>query len=111
MHFFLLQQKVDETQLNYRKLAGAKPFQPVNWIPGKVSEMETKHTNPITKMTEGITEVVRGSLTEEDNEDNREFWIFASQIADRIFLIVFSIVLVWSISSILKQVPDHYSFP
>lgn len=102
---------MDETELNYHKLAGAKPFQPVNWIPGKVPEMETEHTNPIIKMTEGITEVVRGSLREEDNERDREFWIFASQIADRIFMIVLSIFFVFSISSILKQVPDHYSFP
>ena len=112
MHFFfLLQQKVDGIESNYHKLAGAKPFQPVNWIPGKVPEIETEHTNPIIKMTEGITEVVRGSLREEDNERDREFWIFASQIADRIFMIVLSIFFVFSISSILKQVPDHYSFP
>lgn len=97
---------MDETELNYHKLAGAKPFQP-----GKVPEIETKHTNPIIKMTEDITEVVRGSLREENNERDREFWIFVSQIADRIFLIVLSIFLVCSISSILKQVPDHYSFP
>lgn len=103
--------KVVETESNYLKLVGTKPFKPVNLSPSKLPALVNKPTNTLTKITEGITELAKRSLSEEDSELDREFWIFASQIADRIFLILFSIALVCSISAILSQIPDHYSFP
>ncbi|XP_068742628.1 neuronal acetylcholine receptor subunit alpha-10-like isoform X2 [Montipora capricornis] len=102
---------VDEIELNYLKLAGANPFQPGNLIASVVPGMVTKPTSTLATITDGIDEVAKSSQRQEDNEQDREFWIFTSQIADRIFLIIFSIVLVCSVSAILSQVPDHYSFP
>ena len=102
---------MDETESNYLKLMGARPFKPVNLTPSKLPAVLNKPTNTFTKITDGINELVKSSLREEEGELDREFWIFASQIADRVFLIVFSIVLVCSISSILSEIPDHYSFP
>lgn len=108
---FISYAKADETESNYIKLVGAKPFKPVNLTPSKLPATAIKPTNTLTKITEGINELAKSSLKEEDGELDKEFWIFASQIADRVFLIIFSIVLVCSISSILSEIPDHYSFP
>ena len=102
---------MDEIELNYLKLAGANPFQPGNLIASVVPGMVTKPTSTLATITDGIDEVAKSSQRQEDNERDRDFWIFTSQIADRIFLIIFSIVLICSVSAILSQVPDHYSFP
>ena len=101
--------KVEETEKNYIKLVGAKQFKPVNLTPSKLPSMAIKPPTTLSKLTEGITELAKNSLREEEHERDREFWIFASQVADRIFFIVFAVVLICSTTTILSEVPDHYS--
>lgn len=103
--------KVEDAESNYIKLVGAQPFKPVNLTPSKLPATVIKPTSTLTKITEGINELAKGSLREEDGELDREFWIFTSQVVDRIFLIIFSIAMVCSTSAILSQIPHHYSFP
>lgn len=71
--------------------------------------MAIKPPTTLSKLTEGITELAKNSLREQELERDREFWIFASQVADRIFFIVFAVVLICSTTTILSEVPDHYS--
>lgn len=101
--------KVEETEKNYIKLVGAKQFKPVNLTPSKLPSMAIKPPTTLSKLTEGITELAKKSLREEEHERDREFWIFASQVVDRIFFIVFAVVLICSTTTILSEVPDHYS--
>lgn len=101
--------RVEETEKNYIKLVGAKQFKPVNLTPSKLPSMAIKPPTTLSKLTEGITELAKNSLREQEHERDREFWIFASQVADRIFFIVFAVVLICSTTTILSEVPDHYS--
>lgn len=100
---------MEETEKNYIKLVGAKQFKPVNLTPSKLPSMAIKPPTTLSKLTEGITELAKNSLREQELERDREFWIFASQVADRIFFIVFAVVLICSTTTILSEVPDHYS--
>lgn len=99
---------MEELESNCIKLIGAKPFKPVNLTPSKLQATAAKPTNTLTKIMEGINELAKGSLREEDHQLDKEFWIFVSQVVDRIFLVIFSIVLVSSTSAILAQIPNHY---
>ena len=109
-HFFFSDSscKVEELESNCIKLVGAKPFKPVNLSPSKLPATVVKPANTFTKIIEGINELAKGSLREEDNQLDKEFWIFVSRIVDRMFLVIFSIVLVSSTSAILAQIPNHY---
>ena len=100
---------MEELESNCIKLVGAKPFKPVNLTPSKLPATAIKPPSTFTKITDGINDLAKRSLQEEDNQLDREFWIFVSQVVDRIFLIIFSIVLVSSTSAILAQIPSHYS--
>ncbi|KAL9985144.1 hypothetical protein ACROYT_G007513 [Oculina patagonica] len=101
--------KVEELESNCIKLVGAKPFKPVNLSPSKLPAMAIKSTNTLTKITDGINDLAKRSLKEEDTQLDREFWIFVSKVVDRVFLIIFSLVLVSSTSAILAQIPNHHS--
>lgn len=99
---------MEELESNCIKLVGAKPFKPVNLSPSKLPATALKPTNTLTKIMEGINELAKASLREEENQLDKEFWIFVSQVVDRMFLVIFSIVLVSSTSAILAQIPSHY---
>ena len=99
---------MEELESNCIKLVGAKTYKPVNLSPSKLPLTATKPTNTLIKIMEGINELAKGSLREEDHQLDRDFWIFVSHVVDRMFLVIFSIVLVSSTSAILAQIPNHY---
>lgn len=103
--------KVEEFESNCIKLVGAKTFKPVNLSPSKLPATIAKPPSTLTKITEGISELARRSKKEEDAELDREFWIFVSKIADRLFLIIFSMVLLSSTGAILAQIPIYANSP
>lgn len=98
---------MEEFESNCIKLVGAKPFKPVNLTPSKLPAIIAKPPSTFNQITEGINELAKRSLKEEDAELEKDFWIFVSKVVDRVFLILFSIVLVSSTSAILAQIPSH----
>ena len=101
---------MEDLESEYIKLAGAKLFKPVNLSPSKLPSRAKPPVSTINKIAVGINELAKNSLKTEESVQDKEFWVFASQVADRIFLIVFSLMLFASMSVILSEVPEHYTF-
>lgn len=104
--------KLEDLETRCIKLAGTKPFKTENYnlSPSKLALALDRKTPPSAsvKLIEGINVVTKRSLKEEEMAYDKEFWIFVSEIADRIFLILFSTALIISSLTILSEVPSHY---
>ena len=106
-----LPQPSDPPYLNSSKLSGAKPLCVPRGDPTPPHSPSLPRTQQdgVFKLADGVAELARFEITRDEQETDRDFWIFASRIVDRLFLLAFCIAFVCSSCVIFAQVPDHYN--
>ena len=116
-------EKASDQEIAKMKLSGTKPLYPALFplLDNMVEEnninvnivgknIPKRPANILNKLVEGVSAMTNTELADEQSELDREFWAFTSQVFDRLFLIIFTIVFICSSSYIFSRVPDHYTF-
>lgn len=112
-----------DPEISKLKLAGTKPLCPpllplledmrddnninVNRV-GK--KFQKRPVDILNKLSEGFCMMTANELAEEHSEFESEFWAFTSQVFDRLFLLLFTVVFIFSSVYIFSEIPEHYTF-
>ena len=98
-----------EIELEAMKLVGATHLNNIKIHNEEDKEYEQKeHLSDQEKFLQHVSKLVEHELHLEETEITREFWIFTSQVCDRLFLIIFTLCFVMSSTMIFMKVPAHY---
>lgn len=96
--------------LEARKLSGTKPLgSPSGPSPTHCAIAHRANHDNTSKLADGLMELAKFEISNEEHQANRFFWIFVSRVVDRLLLVIFSIAFVISSCLIFAQVPDHYN--
>ena len=94
--------------LDEMKLVGIKPLGPS--MHGEMMPLGRNYFSQdrMAKFIEGIDEIAAHQVRAKEAERDREFWMFASRVLDRLFFILFGIAFITISTLIFMEVPDHY---